>query len=178
MGKRGRGYGAVYWRPDGRWEGQIRISGGGRRSFYARTRREVIRRLTEARWALGQGLPVSAGTTSLATFFDRWLAVTRPRLQRALVWARVDGANLERLQASRQALRLIFPQAAQRRIWNILEPVIDVRVPNQPDLGDALDANQVGAAERPHRPGDVFSTCQARVGRSGCGEPRRAHRRS
>jgi len=81
MGKRGRGYGAVYWRPDGRWEGQIRIPGGGRRSFYARTRREVIRRLTEARWALGQGLPVSAGTMSLATFFDRWLAVTRPRLQ-------------------------------------------------------------------------------------------------
>ncbi len=53
MGKRTRGYGAVYHRPDGRWEGQIRIPGGGRRSFYARTRREVIRRLTEARWALG-----------------------------------------------------------------------------------------------------------------------------
>jgi hypothetical protein len=32
MGKRGRGFGAVYWRPDGRWEGQIRIPGGGRRS--------------------------------------------------------------------------------------------------------------------------------------------------
>jgi|GEM_PF-4027057 len=63
MGKRGRGFGAVYWRPDGRWEGQIRIPGGGRRSFYARTRRDVIHRLSEARWSLGQGLPVSAGTT-------------------------------------------------------------------------------------------------------------------
>jgi hypothetical protein len=81
MGNRTRGYGAVHHRPDGRWEGQIRIPGGGRRSFYARTRHEVIRRLTEARWALGQGLLVSAGTTSLATFFDRWLAVSRPRLQ-------------------------------------------------------------------------------------------------
>jgi hypothetical protein len=76
MGKRGRGFGAVYWRPDGRWQGQIRIPGGGRRSFYARTRRDVINRLSEARWALGQGLPVSAGTTSLATFFGRWLALT------------------------------------------------------------------------------------------------------
>ena len=80
MGKRTRGNGALYHRPDGRWEGQIRIRGGRRRSFYARTRREVIRWLTEARWALGQGLPVSTGTTSLATFFDRWLAVTRTRL--------------------------------------------------------------------------------------------------
>ncbi len=76
MGKRTRGCGAVYHRPDGRWEGQIRIPGGGRRSFYARTRRDVIHRLSEARWALGQGLPVSAGTTSLAILFGRWLAVT------------------------------------------------------------------------------------------------------
>jgi hypothetical protein len=58
MGKRSRGFGAVYRRPDERWEGQIRIPGGGRRSFYAKTRRDVIHRLSEARWALGQGLPV------------------------------------------------------------------------------------------------------------------------
>jgi hypothetical protein len=81
MGKRGRGCGAVYHRPDGRWEGQIRIPGGGRRSFYARTRRDVIHRLTEAGWALGQGLPVSSGTQPLSVFFARWLAVTRPRLR-------------------------------------------------------------------------------------------------
>jgi hypothetical protein len=65
MGKRTRGYGAVYHRPDGRWEGQIRIPGGGRRSFYTRTRREVIRRLTEARRALGQGLPVMDSAVAL-----------------------------------------------------------------------------------------------------------------
>ena len=47
-----------------------------------------------------------------------------------------------------------------------------------PNLGDALNTNQIGAAERTHRAGDVFSTCQARVDRSGCGEPRRDHRRS
>ncbi|HEX9096235.1 MAG TPA: tyrosine-type recombinase/integrase [Candidatus Dormibacteraeota bacterium] len=81
MGKRGRGYRAVYWRPDGRWEGQIRIPGGGRRSFYVRTRRDVIHRLSQERWALGQGLPVSAGTTSLETFLSRWLAITATRLR-------------------------------------------------------------------------------------------------
>ncbi len=109
MGKRGRGYGAVYWRPDGRWEGQIRIPGGRRRSFYARTRREVIRRLTEARWALGQGLPVSAGTTSLATFFDRWLAVTRPRLQPTTMRAYAIGVRRLTPFLGRIPLRAITP---------------------------------------------------------------------
>ncbi len=95
MGKRGRGYGAVYHRPDGRWEGQIRIPGGGRRSFYAHTRRDVIHRLSEARWALGQGLPVSAGTTSLATFFGRWLAVTGSHLRPSTLRAyRLDTQRL------------------------------------------------------------------------------------
>ena len=37
--------------------------------------------LTEARWALGQGLPVSSGAAPLGLFFDRWLAVVRPRLR-------------------------------------------------------------------------------------------------
>jgi hypothetical protein len=77
MRKRRRGFGAVYHRTDGRWAGQIRIAGGGRRSFYARTRRDVIHRLSEPRWALGQGLPVSAGTTSLETLFKRWIAQNR-----------------------------------------------------------------------------------------------------
>jgi hypothetical protein len=95
MGKRSRGYGAVYWRPDGRWEGQIRIPGGGRRSFYARTRRDVIHRLSEARWALGQGLPVSAGTTSLETYLGRWLALTESRLRPSTVRAyRLDAQRL------------------------------------------------------------------------------------
>ncbi|MDQ6949552.1 MAG: site-specific integrase [Actinomycetota bacterium] len=95
MGKRTRGYGAVYHRPDGRWEGQIRIPGGRRQSFYARTRRDVIHRLSEARWALGQGLPVSAGTTSLETYFGRWLALTASRLRPSTVRAyRLDAQRL------------------------------------------------------------------------------------
>lgn len=109
MGKRSRGYGAVYRRPDGRWEGQIRIPGGGRRSFYARTRRDVIHRLSQERWALGQGLPVSAGTTSLATFLGRWLAVTGSRLQPNTV--RAYAIDVQRIVAflGRVPLRALTP---------------------------------------------------------------------
>ena len=70
MARRNRGLGAVFLRADGRWEGQIRIGGGRRRSFYARTRRDLVRKLADARWALGEGLPVSAGTQSLRTYLE------------------------------------------------------------------------------------------------------------
>jgi hypothetical protein len=81
MDRRHRGLGGVYQRRDGRWEGRIRTRGGPRRSFYARTRRDVVRRLSEARWALGQGLAVSARTTSLRVYLQHWLLVCRTRLR-------------------------------------------------------------------------------------------------
>ncbi len=81
MDRRQPGLGGVYRRRDGRWEAQIRIQGRPRRSFYARTRREALRKLTEARWALGQGLAVSAGTMSLRAYLEYWLLLCRTRLR-------------------------------------------------------------------------------------------------
>jgi len=81
MDRRQQGLGAVYRRRDGRWEGQIRIRGGPRRSFYARTRKDAIHKLAEARWTLGQGLPVSSGAQSLSVYFDYWLTANRARLR-------------------------------------------------------------------------------------------------
>ena len=48
MGKRANGQGAVYLRGDGRWEGQLRLPAGGRKSVSARTRRDLLRKLREA----------------------------------------------------------------------------------------------------------------------------------
>jgi hypothetical protein len=41
MARRARGAGAVFQRADGRWEAQLRIGPGRRRSLYAQTRRDV-----------------------------------------------------------------------------------------------------------------------------------------
>ncbi len=81
MDWRREGLGAVYRRRDGRWEGQIRIRGGPRRSFYAHSRREAIHKLSEARWTLGQGLPVSSGAQPLSVYFTYWLTANRARLR-------------------------------------------------------------------------------------------------
>jgi hypothetical protein len=60
MPKRAKGEGAVYLRGDGRWEAQLRLGVGRRKSVYGRTRREVLGKLREARWSLKRGLPVSS----------------------------------------------------------------------------------------------------------------------
>ncbi len=81
MERRRQGLGAIYRRRDGRWEGQIRIRGGPRRSFYARTRRDAVHKLAEARWTLGQGLPVSSGAQPLSVYFTHWLTANWARLR-------------------------------------------------------------------------------------------------
>jgi len=81
MAKRANGQGAVYLRGDGRWEAQLRFAGGGRKSVYGRTRREVLGKLREARWAAARGLPVSSRNPTLAVFLDRWLEVIRDRVR-------------------------------------------------------------------------------------------------
>jgi hypothetical protein len=60
MSKRRGGTGAIYQLADGRWEGQFRIGGCGRRGGYGRTRREVLSRLREIRWSASHGVPVSS----------------------------------------------------------------------------------------------------------------------
>jgi hypothetical protein len=51
------------------------LAGGGRKSVYGRTRRQILGKLREARWAAARGLPVSSRNPTLAAFLDRWLEV-------------------------------------------------------------------------------------------------------
>jgi Phage integrase, N-terminal SAM-like domain len=81
MGKRRYGSGAVKLRPDGRWEGQLRLADGRRRSVYAQSREQVIARLQEERWRLTWGIPRRAGGLLLGEYLPQWLAVARTRLR-------------------------------------------------------------------------------------------------
>jgi integrase len=81
MSKRKDGKGAIYHRADGRWEAQFRIAGGGRKSVYGRTRREVHRKLREVRWIVSSGLPVSSRKLQLGGYLEYWLEITRSRVR-------------------------------------------------------------------------------------------------
>jgi len=60
---------------------QTQEAGGRRKSVYGPTRREVVRRLREARWLLAQGLPVSARKMSVGLLLTIWLELTRERIR-------------------------------------------------------------------------------------------------
>jgi integrase len=81
MAKRTRRHRAIYLRADGRWEGQLGLPGGGRKSFYGRTRREALQKLEQGRWSLTLGLAVSSRSKTVAEFLDEWLKVTRRRVR-------------------------------------------------------------------------------------------------
>jgi integrase len=48
---------------------------------YARTRRDLLRKLREASWTLAQGLPVSSRNQTLRAFLSSWLEVVRHRIR-------------------------------------------------------------------------------------------------
>jgi hypothetical protein len=73
MSKRRDGMGAIYHRADGRWEAQFRIAGGGRKSVYGRTGREVLGKLREIRWSVSFGVPVSSRKLHLGGYLEYWL---------------------------------------------------------------------------------------------------------
>ncbi|MBI4235858.1 MAG: site-specific integrase [Chloroflexi bacterium] len=73
MSKRGNSEGSIYQRKDGRWVASVSLPNGRRKTFYARTRADVARRLQEAQRALQDGLPVTQGRTPLASYLERWL---------------------------------------------------------------------------------------------------------
>jgi integrase len=81
MARRSKGEGAIYLRGDGRWEAQLRLGAGRRKSVYGRTKREVLGKLREARWALKRGLPVSSRKLTLAEFLVRWLEMIKGRVR-------------------------------------------------------------------------------------------------
>ncbi len=72
--RRGRGEGSVRLRADGRWEASIAVGDGTRKSHYAKTQREALRWLADARRAIEQGAVLPDERQTLATYLATWLA--------------------------------------------------------------------------------------------------------
>jgi integrase len=84
MTKRANAEGSIYQRKDGRWVSALSLPTGKRKSFYAKTRREVQLRLVKAQNDTQSGLTVVGEKQTVAQFLDRWLtesvkATVRPR---------------------------------------------------------------------------------------------------
>ena len=78
MAKRGAHEGSIYQRQDGRWAASVHLGyHDGRRirkTFYAKTRRDVQERMTKALGEVQSGLPVrSDDRETVAAYLSRWL---------------------------------------------------------------------------------------------------------
>ena len=78
--RRGNSEGSIYKRKDGRWAATLTLGyeGGKRRrkTFYGRARREVEGKLTGARQAQREGLPVPSDRLTVGKFIEDWLELT------------------------------------------------------------------------------------------------------
>ena len=70
--KRGNGEGSIYRRKDGRWAAKYTSVDGKRKEVYAKTRKEVARKLTEGISQREDG-PSSENVTKLGEYLGSWL---------------------------------------------------------------------------------------------------------
>jgi integrase len=79
--RRGNGEGTIRQRTDGRWEAQLSLPNGKRKSVYGKTKKDARDKLNAARKQLDAGVDLGAPSQTLGVFLESWLADTvRPRL--------------------------------------------------------------------------------------------------
>src|SRR5262249_55259709 len=88
-GKRGNSEGSISRRKDGLWEARITLQDGSRKSFYAKSRQDAARKLSEALRDRDKGLLVTGGGQSLGHYLLSWLEVTKPTI-RPRTWRRYE----------------------------------------------------------------------------------------
>lgn len=81
MARRGRGEGTIRYREsDGRWEASVTL-GTQRKSFYAKTRREVTEKLREAQREWEQHQFIGESRQTVEQYLASWLEAKRPSLK-------------------------------------------------------------------------------------------------
>ena len=70
---RGAGEGTIVRRSDGRWCAAVRLEGGRRKYFFARTREEAAQKLTKAIGRRLDGLPLPNEKVTLGSYLEDWL---------------------------------------------------------------------------------------------------------
>lgn len=87
MPKRGNGEGTISKLNDGRWQARLRLPDGKRKSFYGKTQREALRKLSDARMSVQKGLPLFDERQTLAHFLETWLQ-TKQHTVKPKTWQR------------------------------------------------------------------------------------------
>ena len=112
--KRGNGEGSIYKRKDGRWAAKYTSVDGKRKEVYAKTRKEVARKLAEAVSGREEN-PSTEGTPKLGEYLSSWLNGSVKGSVRERTFDRYD-------EISRKHQRLVTPYRKydfilRRSVW-------------------------------------------------------------
>jgi integrase len=78
--RRGNQEGTITKREDGRWEARMSLPNGKRKSFYAATQEEVLKKMRKAQQDVDAGLPVVFDKQSVETYLKSWLEIKKHRI--------------------------------------------------------------------------------------------------
>ena len=122
--RRAPGEGLIRHRADGRWEARITLADGISRSFYAKTRQEVLVKLRTAQHDQQAGLPIVEERQTVADYLTGWLDTIRPPRLVQETWNRYEecvrlhinpGIGSVRLaQLSAQRVQTLYAQCASK----------------------------------------------------------------
>lgn len=168
--RRGWGEGSIFQRKDGRWEAQLRTEGGGRRSFYGRTRREAQEKLHAAHQVPGGRVWNQESNTSLGDYLDAWIETFgAPTVRERTL--RSYRLNVKRIKQSLGLvqLRALTPSAIQtfyaallarglapRSVWQV--HMLLHRALKQAAFSGVISRNPVDGVARPRASHDEVRT--------------------
>jgi integrase len=90
-GRRGNREGSIRLRPDGRWEARISLPDGRRKSFFAKTRADAAKKMTEAAAERDKGIyTVTDDRQTLGNYLTQWLETQRPPIVKPRTWDRYE----------------------------------------------------------------------------------------
>ena len=121
--RRGSREGQIRHRPDGRWEAHIRLKDGTRKSFYAKTRNEVARKLRSFQNRMDKGLLAEDHKVLLGDYLDDWLEVSvKPSVRQRTLKSYKGHVDLHiKPYIGRLPLSTFNPQQAQFWINSLME---------------------------------------------------------
>jgi integrase len=106
-GRRGNHEGNIRRRADGRWEARLTREGGRVKSFYGKTRADVVQRLARAQHERQQGLLIALDERqTVAQYLTSWLATVRPTVK-SRTWRRYEQAIRVHLVPALGSVRLV-----------------------------------------------------------------------
>src|SRR5215208_874896 len=79
--RRGNGEGTIRQRADGRWEAQVSLPGGKRKSVYGKTKKEARDKLKDAQKQIDAGVDLGAPSQTVEAFLKSWLADSETRVR-------------------------------------------------------------------------------------------------